>query len=355
MADHIWMIYGASGYTGLLVSEEALRRGHQPVLAGRSPEKIIPLAERLGLRYVVVTLRDEETLATILASFDLVFHAAGPFCDTSAPMLRACLKSGTNYLDITGELSVLKHTLSAHQRAREKGIALMSGAGFGVIPTDCMAKHVTDRVSDATRLEVAVATTGKPSAGTMKTILEHTPKGVLVRRNGLLVRCPVGSGERRIRFPDGERTVLPYTWGDLVTAYHSTGIPNITTYMAVPERFVPYIYWIAPFGQTLLAIGPLRRLVQRWVEKNVRGPDEKTRQTAHSSVWVWATNEKGDQAQAWLETVEGYRFTAVAGVRCVERIFAERPQGALTPALAFGPDFVLDIPGTKRYDRLDNP
>ncbi len=355
MTDKTWMIYGASGYTGLLVSEEALRRGHKPVLAGRSPEKIIPLAERLGLRYVVVNLHDEETVATILASFELVFHAAGPFTYTSAPMVRACLKSGTNYIDISGELSVFEHTLASDRRAREKEIALISGVGFGVIPTDCTAKHVTDRVSNATQLEVAVATTGRPSAGTMKTILEHTPKGVLARRNGLLVRCPVGSGERRIRFSDGERTVLPYTWGDLVTAYHSTGIPNITTYMAVPERFVPFLRRIGPLSQTLLTIGPLRRLIQRWVEKYVHGPDETTRQTAHSSVWARATNQKGDQAQAWLETVEGYRFTAVAGVRCVERIFAERPQGALTPALAFGPDFVLDIPGTKRYDRLDNP
>lgn len=352
MTDKTWMIYGASGYTGLLVSDEALRRGHQPVLAGRSPEKIVPLAERLGLRYVVVNLNDEETLAKILASFDLVFHAAGPFSYTSAPMVRACLKSSTNYVDITGELSVLEHTLSYDRQARENGITLVSGIGFGVIPTDCMATYVAHRVPDATQLEIAVATTGRPSAGTLKTILEHAPKGTLVRRNDQLVRCPTGTGARRIRFVDRERTVLPTTWGDLVTAYHSTGIPNITTYMAFPERFVPHMHWAGPLSQTLLAIRPIRRLIQKWVEGYVRGPDEKTRQTARASVWARAANEQGDEVQAWLETVEGYHFTAVAGIHCVERILEERLHGALTPALAFGADFVLDIPGTKRYDRL---
>ena len=352
MTDKSWMIYGAYGYSGVLVSEEAVRRGHNPVLAGRSADKLVPLATRLGLDHLVVDLEDVDTLAKTVADFDLVFHAAGPFIATSHPMVRACLKGGTNYVDITGELSVLEQTLSYDQQAQQQGIVLISGIGFGVIPTDCMAKYVADRVSNATDLTLAVATTSSPSAGTLKTILEQIPTGTLVRRNGQLVRHAPREGARRIRFVDREHTVLPTTWGDLVTAYRTTGIPNITTYMAFPKRFAPLMPWAGPLSQNLLAIGAVRRLLQKWVEKTVRGPDEHTRQTAHSYVWARAANEKGDEAQAWLETVEAYHFTAVAGVRSVEKIFAERPRGGLTPALAFGADFVLEIHGTKRYDRL---
>ena len=354
MTEKTWMIYGANGYTGVLVCEEAVRRGHKPVLAGRSADKIVPLAERLGLSYVVVNLQDEENLAKIVVGFDLVFHAAGPFIYTSAPMVRACIKGGTNYVDITGEVTVLEHTLSSDQQAQERGIALMSGVGFGIVPTDCMANYVAARVPDPTQLELAVATTGSPSAGTMKTILEQSPSGTLVRRNGQLVRHPTGTGERRIRFVDREHTVLPMSWGDLATAYRSTGIPNITTYMAFPERFLPLMRWVGPLSQSLLAVRPARRLMQKCVEKAVHGPDEHMRQTARSYVWARAANEKGNEAQAWLDTSEGYHFTAIAGVHCVERIFEERPQGALTPALAFGADLVLQIPGTKRYDRLND-
>lgn len=352
MTGKSWMIYGASGYTGVLLCEEAVRRGHKPVVAGRSAEKIVPLAERLGLSYVVVSLNDEENLAKILAGFDLVLHAAGPFIYTSVPMVRTCLRAGTNYLDITGEIAVFEHTLSCDQEARQKGIALISGVGFGVIPTDCMAKYIADRVPDATQLELAIATTGSPSAGTIKTILEQFPKGTLIRRQGKLVRQPTGHGARRIRFVDDDYAVLPTTWGDLVTAYRSTGIPNITTYMAFPEKMVPIIRWIAPPSQVLLAIRPVRRLMQKWAEKTVRGPNEHTRQTARAYVWARAANDGGGEVQAWLDAPEGYHFTALAGVRAVERVFEERPRGAVTPAQAFGADFVLEIPGTKRYDHL---
>lgn len=352
MTDKTWMIYGAYGYTGVLVSEEAVRRGHRPVLAGRSAHKLVPLAERLGLDYVVIDLYDEDNLSKTVAGFDLVFHAAGPFIFTSAPMVHACLKGATHYVDITGEVPVFEQTFSYDERARQQGIILMSGVGFDVVATDCMAKYVADQISEATQLELAVATLGSPSAGTTKTILEQIPKGTLVRQNGLLVRHPSGKGMRRIRFVDGERTVLPTTWGDLATAYRTTGIPNITTFMAFPERTAALMRLAAPLSRTLLAIGPIRRLVQKWVEKIVRGPDERTRRTARSYLWARAANARGDEAQAWLETLEGYHFTAVAGVRCVERIFEMHPRGALTPANAFGADFILEIPATKRYDHL---
>ena len=61
-----------------------------------------------------------------------------------------------------------------------------------------------------------------------------------------------------------------------------------------------------------------------------------------------------EQRQAWLETLEAYQFTTVAEARCVERVFAERPQGALAPSLAFGVDFVLEIPGSRCVDGLEN-
>lgn len=298
MTDKTWMIYGAYGYTGVLVSEEAVRRGHRPVLAGRSANKLGPLAERLGLDYMAIDLHDEDNLSKTVAGFDLVFHAAGPFIFTSAPMIHACLKGGINYADITGEVPVFEQTFSYDRQARQQGVVLMSGIGFDVVATDCMAKYVADQVSAATHLELAVATLGSPSAGTTKTILEQIPQGTLIRRNGQLVPYPPDKEVRRIRFVDRERTVLPTTWGDLATAYRTTGIPNITTFMAFPERTAALMRWVALLSQTLLAIGPVRRLVQRWVEKIVRGPDEHTRQTARSYLWARAVNEKGDEAQA---------------------------------------------------------
>src|SRR5687768_4877984 len=61
-----WMIYGANGYTGTLLAEEAVRRGHKPVLAGRSAEKIRPLADRLGLSVREASLDDPARLRAII-------------------------------------------------------------------------------------------------------------------------------------------------------------------------------------------------------------------------------------------------------------------------------------------------
>ena len=347
-----WMIYGAYGYSGELVAEEALRRGHRPVLAGRSEEKLVPVAERLGLDWVVVDLNHAQALAEAVAQVDLVFHAAGPFVHTSEPMIRGCLAAGTNYLDITGEIPVFQNTFSHDQAALQKGVALISGVGFDVVATDCMVEYVASQVPNAVELEVAVDALGSASAGTTKTMLEMLPQGGWRRRDGQLAPYRWGKGAKKIRFPHGERFAAPVPWGDLATAFQTTGIPNITTYKTFPKNAIRALRWTAPVSQRVMAVKPVRRALQKWVGKAVHGPDKETRQTERSCVWVRAADEGGREAEAWLETMEAYQFTAVSGVRCVERVLEDRPVGALTPALAFGADFVLDIEGTRRLDAL---
>jgi short subunit dehydrogenase-like uncharacterized protein len=352
MREHRILLYGANGYTGTLVAEEAARRGHRPLLVGRSEEKVRPLADRLGLPWLAVDLGDERALRAAVATADLVFHAAGPFVHTSAPMLEACLASGAHYVDVTGEIPVFEHTLSLDARAKAAGVTLISGVGFDVIPTDCMARFVADAVPGASKLELAIDGGGQPSAGTTKSVLEMLPKGNLVRRHGELVEVPLGHDPRTIRFPHGERQVMAIPWGDLVTAHRTTGIGDITTYMAAPRSQARALSVFGGPLRVALGMGPVRRFAQKLVEKTVQGPDASQREAGRSYVWARAENAKGESKEAWLESLEGYRFTAVGGVRSAERILEGVGTGALTPALAFGADFVLEIEGTRRYESL---
>lgn len=350
--DSRWMLYGAYGYTGTLIAEEAVRRGHRPLLAGRRQSKLRPLAGRLGLDATAVGLDDAAALEAALSTVDLVLNAAGPFVFTAEPMMRACLASGTHYLDVTGEVDVFESAFSLDGAAREKGIALMPGVGFDVIASDCLAKHVADRVPNAVKLEIAIAALGQSSPGTSKTAVEHLAEDFRVRRDGAYVVIPPGEDVRQIRFPHRELTVVAAPWADLATAYRTTGIPNITVYLAMPPGRVRQLRRSMPLTRALLRITPLRRLAQWLVEKTVTGPDEAFRETDRSNIWARAADAAGNAAEAWLETVEGYKLTAIGGVNAVERVLAGSYAGALTPAGAFGADFVMAIEGTRRFDSL---
>jgi len=346
------MLYGASGYTGRLIAEEALRRGHRPVLAGRSREKLTPLAEQLGLEVAVVGLEDVRGLVATLEGLPLVLHAAGPFVRTSEPMVQACLAAGAHYLDITGEIPVFENTFHHDAEARARGITLMSGVGFDVVPTDCLARYVAERVPGAHELDLAIAATGQASAGTARSALEQLPSGGRVRRGGALQPWPMGKGLRRVRFSDAERTVAPIPWGDLVTAWHTTGIPNITTYMALPRGAAQALRLTYPLLKRMLAVDAVRHTAERLIESRVQGPDAVARSQNRSHLWAEARAADGRRAQAWLDLPEGYAFTAVAAVRAVEEVLAQKPLGAQTPARAFGADFVLSIPGCQRQEVL---
>jgi short subunit dehydrogenase-like uncharacterized protein len=290
------MLYGASGYTGQLIAEEAVRRGHRPVLAGRSREKLAPLAERLGLDMVAVGLEDVRGLVGSLGGLPLVLHAAGPFIRTSESMVQACLAAGAHYLDITGEIPVFENTFRHDAEARARGITLMSGVGFDVVPTDCMARYVAERVPGAHELDLAIVLSGQPSAGTAKSMLEHLPSGGRVRRGGSLLPWPMGKGLRRVRFADAERTVAPIPWGDLVTAWHTTGIPNITTYLALPRAAARAIRFTYPLVQRALSVEAIRHGAERLIESRMHGPNETHRSQHHSQIWAEARAADGRRA-----------------------------------------------------------
>jgi short subunit dehydrogenase-like uncharacterized protein len=350
-----WAIYGAYGYTGRLIAAEAVARGERPVLAGRDPARLASLAEELELEWRAFGLEDAPALAREVEPLDLVLHAAGPFVRTSASMVRACLAARTHYLDITGEIPVLGATYLRDAEARRAGVALLPAVGFDVVPSDCLALHVARRVGDPVELEIAIVPSGRASAGTTRTVLASLAGRKtlgLVRRNGRLIEHRIGE-TRRVRFSDGREreALIGIPWGDLASAYRTTGARDITVLMA--SRPMARIAAFAPILGRLLAARAVRRLAEAAVDRFVEGPDERARREGRSLLWARAKNADGNESEAWMETAEGYRFTALSALTCVERTLAERPSGALTPARAFGADLALAIDGTRLYDSLE--
>jgi len=354
-----FMIYGAYGYTGELIARQAVRRGHRPLLAGRQAARLAALARELGgLPWVSVALEDQAGLVAALERVSAVCHSAGPFVHTSEPLLLACLSARTSYLDITGEIPVFEAVFRRDQAARERGIALLPGVGFDVVPSDCLARFVAEQVPDASELQLAFAVDGSLSGGTAQSSFEGLLRGNFVRQDGKLVEMPLGQGLHEVQFSDRARRVLPIPWGDLVTAFHTTGIPNITTSMALPAALAGAMPLLAPALPGLLRLLEkdwLRPRILSFLAAHVTGPGARARSLGRTRLWARASNRAGHSRQAWLDTVDGYAFTAESAVLALEALAQAPRLGALTPASAFGADFVLQVAGSERRDRLPAP
>lgn len=341
------LLYGANGYTGELCAREAVARGLAPILAGRRSEALAPLAAELGLASRAVSLEDAAGLGAALDGIACVLHCAGPFSITSRPMVDACLERRVHYLDITGEIEVFEAVLRREREAKARGIALLPGAGFDVVPSDGLAARLHEALPDAVRLDLAFASVGGSwSRGTLVTMLEGASKGSCVRRGGRYVPIRPASLVRTIEFERGKpRTAVAIPWGDQATAYRTTGIPDITTWAGVGRSPLRAMRWLGRL-RPLLAIGPLRRGLQAQVRKRVSGPDEATRERARSLLWGRVEAADGRAMEARLSAPEGYRITAIAAVECARRVAAgELAPGAWTPSLAFAARFVDTLPG----------
>jgi short subunit dehydrogenase-like uncharacterized protein len=350
MSRATWMIYGAAGSTGTLIAEEAIRRGHQPLLAGRLAEKLASLGKRLGLPWISVGLDEPARLQRAVSEAGAVLNAAGPFIVTSPPLIQACLAAGTHYLDIANEIPILQQLFARDEAARERHIALIGGVGFGVVASNSLVAHVADQLPGATTLELAVkAENGQRSPGAAKSTLEALAGGGRVYRNGRIVPFRLGKGMKTLGFPDGPLDILPVPSGDLEAAHQATGIPNITSFIPFRRSAAFFL----PLVQSGLSLRPLRGRLEAAIEKRgTRQRESGPGGQRASYAWARAMDQKGQQVEAWLEMGEGYHFTAASSVRAVERVLRDRLSGALTPARAFGADFVLDIDGVRRWSAI---
>jgi len=339
-----WMLYGANGYTGQLLANLAVQRGERPVLAGRDAAKIRPLAASLGLNYLVTDLENPTTLHAALAEHDVVAHCAGPFSATWRPMVDACLATYTHYLDITGEIDVLEAIYRRSAEAEQAGVVLLPAAGFDVVPSDCLAGLLATSVPDPQELDLAFTMGGGISPGTLKSALEGLAQGGRARVDGKLRPVPLAHRQTVAEFPSGPKQVTAIPWGDLSSAFRSTGIPAITTYTVLPGGDL--INRGEQFLAPLFKLPAVQRFGAQLVDQLVRGPSEQRQSHGHAEFWGRARGADGTIATAALSTPAPYQLTADSVLRAVARLTEGGiTPGAHTPATAFGPDFLTELHG----------
>lgn len=345
-----WMIYGANGYTGHLLAHEAKRQGLNPILGGRNPAAVHALGSLLDLECRIFDLHEQERAREVLADIAVVVHCAGPFSATSAPMLDACLGSATHYVDITGEISVFEAAHSRDAQARELGLVVCPGVGFDVIPSDCLAACLHQALPDASDLALGFDSGSGLSPGTAKTSVEGLKFGGKVRRAGVITDVPLGYKRRTINFGRGEKPAVTIPWGDVSTAYHSTGIGNIEVYLPTPPAVAILMRLINPL-RGLLGLDAVQNWLKGLIGRKVKGPDAQARE--HQRTWLWGEvrNAAGQVKIARLQTANGYEVTVHGALLAVRHLQDyQGPGGYFTPSRLFGARCIEQLPGSGRIE-----
>lgn len=342
-----FIIYGANGYTGKLIAREAIARGLKPIVAGRNRDAIQRIANELDCPARVFGLDNVKDTSQNLHDVHAVLHCAGPFSVTARPMMEACIKARVHYLDITGEIDVIEAAAAMDAQAREAGVALLPAVGFDVVPTDCLAAILAAQLPSATHLMLAFRGDGAVSPGTAKTALESMPNGARARIAGRIQKVPTLWKTREIPFRSGTRAAVTIGWGDVASAYYSTGIPNIETYMSMPRKQIRALRLARPF-LFLLRFKFIQNQLRYRIERSVPGPSVAELATSRASIWGQVRDDQGRTVDATLETPGGYPLTVLTALACLERTLAgQAPAGFSTPSKAFGKDLILQMPGVE--------
>lgn len=339
------MIYGAYGYTGQLMVEEALWKGIRPILAGRNERRVASVAAQYDLPFRTFNVSQTKDF---LKDISVMLNCVGPFSATAEPVVAACLDTETHYLDITGEIEVFQKCYQKHEEAKKQNIILMPGVGFDIVPTDCIAAMLKQKSPCAERIDLAFSLGTKPSPGTTKTTIENAGKGGIIRENHQLVPVKHGYQSRKIPFQNGEQWATTIPWGDVFTSGISTGVPHGLVYAAMPKAMIRLLRLSNSIRSILNS--PTAQNFMHQTAKILLGknPGEEERKQQHAQLWGEATTPEGEKTTITLSGPNAYLMTAEAGIKIAQYCLKyDGPGGYFTPSMLLGADFIRSVSGVK--------
>lgn len=351
MKNQTIIVYGSYGYTGKLIVQECKSKNLNVILSGRNKDALQKQSEESGYPFEVLEVSDTTALKNLLSKGAVVIHCGGPFQYTAKAMADACLETKTHYTDITGEYQVFELLSGYDQKGKAAGITIMPGTGFDVVPSDCLALHLKNRLPSATHLQLAFTMSkGGLSRGTSKTMTEGLGNGSMIRKDGKLTTINLGEKTLDVDFGAFKAPTLNIPWGDISTAWRSTGIPNIEVYTGATPSMIKnakmskYLNWF-------LRIRWVKNYMLKQIDKKPAGPSEEKRNSGRSYLWGKAWNNSGNAVESRLETISGYTLTAKTSVLIAEKILSGNfKAGYQTPAMAYGADLILEVETSKRQD-----
>ena len=345
------LVYGSYGYTGQLIVEQAVKEGLHLILAGRDENQLQAQAEKHNLEYRAFSLENTAALDSALQEVDAVLHCAGPFVLTFRQMAEACIRNKKHYVDISGEIEGFEALAAMDEDAKRAGVMLLPGGGFDVVPSDSLIAYTAGKLPSATHLELYIKSIGSGvSRGTARSGIENSHRQGRIRRDGKIISVPNVWDSKLVDFGRGPSRLVTMGWGDVSTAYHSTGIPNVTVYMNFPKvmtNAMKLTRFIGPLLYTRVAKDFIKWLIGIFFAP---GPTRKQNETG-LSLMIAEVSDGTKAVRAKLRTPEAYHLTALTSVEIMKRILSDDfKTGFQTPSKAYGSDFILGFDGVQRED-----
>jgi short subunit dehydrogenase-like uncharacterized protein len=252
------VLLGATGYTGARTAEAMARRGLRPVLAGRDPDRLAGLAERLGgLPTARADVTDPASVRALIDTGDVLVSTVGPFVQLGDAAVRAAIEAGAIYFDSTGEPPFIRRVFERHgPEAASTGAALLTAFGNDYVPgalAGALALTEGGVATSGVHVGYFIATRrgprgGQPfSKGTLKSLLGVLTEPVYAWRDGALRDEPAGRRYRVFSVAGRDRG------GITIGAVEQFALPRLAATGVAPRlREVDvYLGWFGPLGKVV--------------------------------------------------------------------------------------------------------
>ena len=396
------VIYGATGFVGKLTAEYLAKAGGNAriALAGRSPEKLAAVRAALpesarDWPLLTVDAGKPSTLDDMAARTQVVVTTVGPYARYGLPLVAACAKAGTDYCDLTGEATFVRHSIDDfHKQAIDTGARIVHACGFDSVPSDMSVFALfrrAERDGEGDLLDtnyVLRSFAGGVSGGTIASMVElmRTASGDADVRK--MLEDPYTLTQDRGAEPElGPQPDLPWrrgrdiapelagVWaGGFVMAPYNTRIvrrSNALLDYAYGRRFryaefmgssrpllapvISALTTVVTSGTAALGYRFFRflppQLVDRFAPKPGTGPSEDVRETGYYRVETYTTTTTGARYIATMSQSgdPGYKATSVMLGECALALALDRDKlpelyGVLTPAAAMGDALLARFP-----------
>ncbi|MFI1990641.1 hypothetical protein [Actinoplanes sp. NPDC020271] len=340
----VWIL-GGTGRSARAIATGLQDRGIRPVMVGRDAARLAATADDLP---TMVARSVDETADAIRRNRPaVVVNTIGPFVETAAPLLDACLPS-SHYLDLANDLAAVSATLGRGADFVAAGRTAVTGAGFGVTATESIVVKLCEgqpaprrvRVDMIPSLAVEAGAVGDALAGTIVEGLPGVEGGGRFQgrryRDGRLVPASLGGEPVRLTLPDGATvTTASMPLGELMAAQRASGAADVVAASSEAPAS-PLVRMVLPAATALLNLGAVRAFARRRLAavRFKAAPPPREHSWGHAVV-EWAD---GRAREGWLRVGEAQAWTGTVPAEVVRRLLDGKGEpGAYTPAALFGP------------------